>query len=149
MRNLRAKHRRKRAICLPEVLVSCLIALIGISALLGSFLNGRLLSTGAMHRTQAMNLARARVEYLKSISYTALSAMPAIYVEPNLALDERDDGGCVKATRFTTLTPEQDGISIAVLLAWNEKAAGAGSKQWTYQLRTWVGFPGRPTVAGG
>jgi len=132
--------------CLPEILVSCLIALIGIAAILSSFLTGRLGSTGAKHWTQAMNLTRSRIEYLKSIRYADLSIMPSVTTETDLALDDRGDGNAVRCTRLTALTQEDDGITIAVLVQWNEKTAGEGFTAWTYNLRTWVAFPGRPST---
>jgi len=139
----------RKGLSLAEVLVSCLIVLIGISAILSSFLSGRLLSTGAKHWTQAMNVAQARIEYLKSLRYADLSSMPTISTETDVALDERDGGISVRCTRVTVLSPEESGITIGVAVVWNEKAVGAGSIPWSYQLRTWVSHPGAPIVGGG
>lgn len=120
-----------------------------VSGALGTLLNGRLSSTGAKHWTQAMNLAKARIEYLKSIRYADLSAMPGATVEASLHLDERDAAAFVSCTRTTTLQPEDNGITITVAISWEEKAAGAGLLPWSYDLTTWVGFPGSPSQAGG
>jgi len=149
MKGLRKKFRRQKGFSLPEILVSCMIGLIGICAILGSFLSGRLSSTGARHYTQAMNLTRARIEYLKSLRYADLSSRAGVAIESNLPLDERDRGTSIPCTRFTTVRPEEGGITIAVMVSWNEKAIGAGSTPWTYQVRTWVAFPGPPVMAGG
>jgi Tfp pilus assembly protein PilV len=145
MRCFRKKRRSQKGLCLPEILVSCLIVLVGIAAILSSFLSGRLASTGAKHWTQATNLARARLEYLKSIRFADLSSMPSVTTEANLALDDRGEGDGTLCTRTTTLTQESNGITIAVTIAWNEKTAGEGFTAWTYDLKTWVAFPGRPS----
>ncbi len=142
------KSRPQKGLCLAEVLVSCLIAIAGIVAVLSSFLSGQLASSGAKHWTQADNLARARIEYLKSITYSELSALPGVAVESNIPLDDRGGGTGIQCTRMTSLTQEDDGISITVLVSWNEKTAG-GFTPWSFQLRTWVAFPGRPGMAGG
>ena len=147
MRSLRKRLRGERGLSLPEILVSCLVGLIGISAILSSFLSGRLSSNAAKHHTQAMNLARARMEYLKSLPYADLSSMPAVTMEANLSLDERDGGNSVPCTRHTILNAEQDGVTIGVMISWKEKAIG-GFRPWYYQLRTWVSSPGRPVIVG-
>lgn len=138
------RFRSRKGLCLPEILVSCLIGLIGIGAILGSFLSGRLASTGAKHWSQAMNVARSRMEYLESLRYADLSAMPSLTTETNVPLDERDAGISIKCVRTTCLVPESDGITITVLVCWNEKTAGAGLIPWTYTLKTWVGSTGPP-----
>jgi len=139
----RGSHAQK-GLCLPEVMVCCAIALIGIAVTLSSFLSGRFASTGAKHWTQAMNLARARVEYLKSLRYAELAALPPLTTEPNLLLDGRTGVNSIYCTRVTTLTPEQDGITISVLVYWSERTVGSGPVPLTYRLRTWVAFPGPP-----
>jgi Tfp pilus assembly protein PilV len=139
----------RHGLSLPEVLVTCFITVTGLSALLSSFLGGRLASTGAKHWTQAMNLARARIENLKSLPYADLSSMPSATSETGMPLDERDGGGSVRCSRITTLTQQDDGIDITVMVTWDEKEAGAGFVPWIYQLKTWVGFPGSPSGGGG
>jgi len=138
------RFRSRKGLCLAEVLVSCLIGLIGISAILASFLSGRLASTGAKHWTQAMNVARSRIEYLESLRYADLSAMPGLTTELNVPLDERDAGISIECARTTALTQESDGITISILVCWNEKTAGAGLIPWTYTLKTWVSSTGPP-----
>lgn len=140
--------RQEKGLCLAEILVSCLIAVAGLTCILNSFLTGRLASTGAKHWTQAMNLTSARIEYLKSLRYADLSSMPTVVTEPSVPLDERDGGTSVTCTRMTSLTKENDGIAINVLVLWNEKAAEAGFVPWTFNLRTWVASPAAPGVGG-
>lgn len=147
MKSLRKRLRGKKGLSLPEILVSCLVGLIGISAILSSFLSGRLSSNAAKHHTQAMNLARARMEYLKSLRYSDLSSMPAVSMEAGLPLDERDGGNAVACTRHTILNSQPDGVTIGVMISWKEKAIG-GFKPWYYQLRTWVSSPGQPIITG-
>jgi Tfp pilus assembly protein PilV len=146
MRRHFRRLRSRKGLCLPEILVSCLIGLIGIGAILGSFLSGRLASTGAKHWTQAMNVARSRMEYLKSMRYADLSAMPSVTTEPSVPLDERDAGNSIECVRTTALTPDDTGggITITVLVCWSEKTAGAGLTPWTYTLKTWVSATGPP-----
>ena len=138
----------RKGLCLPEILVSCLIAALGILCVLSSFLGGRLASTGARHWTQAMNVARARIEQLKSLRYADLSTMPPVAAEAGILLDERDGGSGIQCSRLTSLTQEDNGITITVLVTWNEKTAGSGFTPWTYQLRTWVSSPAPPFMAG-
>jgi len=142
------KFRGHKGLSLPEVMVAAVIGLIALGAILSCFLSGRFASTGAKHWTQAMNIARARIEDLKSIRYADLSTMPGVTLEPNLVLDGLDSGNSIRCTRFTTLTPSDDGITIAVLVSWYERTAGASSTPLSYQLRTWVSSPGSPIVSG-
>ena len=148
MLHLPRKLRGAKGFCMAELLVSCLIAVAGIAAVLSSFLSGRLVSTGAKHWTQAANMARARIEQMRSLSYTALSSAPSASIEPNLVLDDRGNGVGALCTRITTLTQQDDGITIAATITWREKTAGAGFVTWNYQLRTWVNSPARPAMGG-
>ncbi len=143
MKSLRKRLRGKKGFSLPEILVSCVIGLIGISAILSSFLGGRLSSAAAQHHTQAMNVARARMEYMKSLTYSDLTALPAVTAEPELSLDQRGDGIALPCMRYTIVNAEQGGITIGVMVTWNEKVMG-GSTPLNFQLRTWVCHPGQP-----
>ena len=124
--------------------MACLIAATAIGGVLSTLLSGRLGSTGAKHWTQAVNLASARIEYFKSLRYADISAMPSTIGEIGLALDERDGGSFIQCTRTTSLQPEDNGITIAVVVSWQEKAAGAGAVPWSFDLKTWVGSPASP-----
>jgi len=144
MQPSRSKRRAEKGLSLPEILVACFISLVAIGAILSAFLSGRLASTGAKHWTQARNLAQARIEQLKSLDYNDLAALPATATETGLVLDDRGGGTGVQCTRTTGLTQEDNGMTIAVTISWNEKTAGSGSAPWTYDLKTWVAYPGRP-----
>jgi Tfp pilus assembly protein PilV len=148
MLRLPRKLRGPKGFCMAEVLISCLIAVTGIAAVLSSFLSGRLVSTSAKHWTQAANLARARIEQMKSLSYADLSSSPSASIEPDVVLDDRGNGIGVRCTRITTLTQQDDGITIAATITWKEKAAGSGFVTWNYQLRTWVNSPAAPAMGG-
>jgi Tfp pilus assembly protein PilV len=141
----RGRKPRQSGLSLAEVLVSSVIALIGIGALLSAFLTGRFAAEGSKHWTEAMNVASARVEHLKSLPYRDLSSMPAVTTEGGLVLDQAPNGNFVPCDRVTTLTREDEGITIAVEVSWRERRAksGSGSALLAFDLRTWVTQPGR------
>lgn len=141
MRHLLRNTRSQKGMSLPEVLMSCLISTITIGAILSCFINGRLASAGAQHFTQAVNVARSRMEYLKSLPYAELSTLPSTATESNLALDDNGEGGFLPCNRTTILTQEGTGINVDVVVSWNERSAGAGSTPWAHQLKTWVARP--------
>lgn len=134
----------QKGLTLAEVLVSSLISVIVVGGILSCFLTGRFASAGAKHRTQAMNLARARIEFLKSRPYAELTSMAEVTTETGLLLDGEHEGNSLPCTRNTTLTPDQNGITISVVIAWIERTAGAGVTPSTYELTTWVSSPGPP-----
>ena len=139
----RRKKPRQTGLSLAEVLVASLIAVIGIGALISAFLTGRFAAEGAKHWTEAMNVARARIEHLKSLPYRDLSSVPAVTTEGGLVLDQARNGNFVPCDRVTTLTQEDDGITIAVEVSWRERTAGAGSASREWDLRTWVAHLGK------
>jgi len=141
MQHLPRKARLQKGISLPEVLLSCLIGTITIGAILTSSVNGRLASASAQHLTQAVNVARSRMEYLKSLPYAELSTLPSTATESNLPLDGNGESGFLPCNRTTILTQEGTGINVDVVVSWNERTAGSASKLWTHQLKTWVGRP--------
>ena len=128
---------------MPELLAASLIAMLGVGALLSTFLTGRFATAHALHRTQAMNLARARMEYLKSLYFTDLSSMDDVMTEGDLILDQSPEGNFLPCDRTTILTREPNGITIDVVISWRQRSAGASSKSYRYDLKTWVGYPGR------
>ena len=140
----RERLRFQKGLCLAEVLVSSFIVLTGVSAILSSFLSGRFCSSGARHWTQGMNLARARIEYYKSLSYADLSSMPGVTVEPSVPLDQGDGANSIESVVSTGISQQDDGISITVFVCWDERTAGAGRTPWVYKLKTWVSSPGPP-----
>jgi hypothetical protein len=90
-----------------------------------------------------MNVARAHMEYLKSLRYAELSSMAAVTTERDLVLDQSPDGNFLPCDRTTNLTMEQNGITIDVVISWRQRSAGASSRLCRYDLKTWVGYPGR------
>ena len=146
---MKRKRRSQKGLSLPEVLIASIIALVGMGSLLTTYTTGRFVNTAAQHYNQAMSLARARAEYLKSMLYRDLAAMPLspdVTTESGLALDFRvDSGNFVPCTRITELIQETDGIEITVKVTWQERSAGSGSRTLTYQVKTWVCAPGKPT----
>ncbi len=144
MRSFRRKACSQKGEYLPEVIVSCLIGAMAIGGALTTLMSGRLSSTGAKHWVQAVNLASARIEYLKSLRYVDISAMPSVSTETDVALDERDGGNSVRCSRTTSLQPQDGGTTVTVTIAWQEKAAGAGAVPWSFDLKTWVGSPASP-----
>ena len=136
----------EKGLSLPEVLVASLIALIGLGALLSTFMTGRFINTAAQHYNQAMSLARARAERLKSLLYRDLSALPSPTTEAGLPLDPRDSGNFIPCSRITDLQEDADGsgMAIEVKVVWEERSAGSGQRTCTYNLKTWVCSPKKP-----
>ena len=138
------KNRNRKGLCLPEILVSCLIGLIALGAILTTFLSGRFASNGAKNYTQARNLARQRMEQLQSLTYSELTNMTGSTLESGLVLDDRGLGVGTQCTRVTTITQAGNGISLVITILWNQKSPGSTITPWSYDLRTWVAYPGRP-----
>jgi len=138
----------QKGLTLVEILVCSLISLIVLGGILSCFLTGRFATAGARHRTQAMNVARARIEFLKSRPYAELASMDEVTTETDVLLDQGYQGNPLPCTRRTTLTPDENGITIAVVVSWNERTAGTGSAAGTYELTTWVSSPGAPPGGG-
>lgn len=138
------RSKNVKGLCLPEILVSCLIGLIALGAILSTFLSGRMASHVAKNYTQARNLARQRMEQLQSLYYKELTNMLGASVEPGLVLDDRGSGVGTQCSRVTTVSQAGDALDLTVTVFWNQKTVGSAVSPWSYDLRTRVFYPGIP-----
>ena len=111
---------------LAEVLVAALIGAMVLLPMLSSYLMGRVSTEVAKHRTQAMNLIRAHLEYLQSRGYNYVNQLPSEDMYENLFLDESEGGAAMPCTRMTTVT-DVDGddlLEVEVTVSWPERRLG-------------------------
>lgn len=141
---MQTKTKKTKGLCLPEIMVSCLIGLVALGAILSTFLSGRMASHTAKNYTQARNLARARMEQLQSLFYSELTNMMGASVEPGLVLDDRGDGVGTQCSRVTTIAQAGNALDLTVTILWNQKTAGSAATPTSYDLRTRVFYPGIP-----
>jgi type II secretory pathway pseudopilin PulG len=135
---------RQKGLTLVEVLVPMVIIAMAIVGLLTSFIMGRLHTTMARHRSEAINLLRARIEEVRSRGYDYLNAFhPNPSVETNLVLDEgpdrespHDDLTCARTTQVTD--NDADGtLEITVTVTWSERLM-SGNENFSESLFTMV-----------
>jgi type II secretory pathway pseudopilin PulG len=120
---------RNEGYTLAEVLVAVIISMLIIIPTLSSFLMGRIETDIAKHRTQAMNLIRARIEYLNSQGYYYLNTIPNGTATESLYLDSNEKGNSIPCTRTTVIT-DADGddlLETEVIVSWKERRLGATS----------------------
>ncbi len=121
------KIRDKKGFTLTEIVIAALIGGILLVSLLTSFVMGRFSIALARHKTQAMNLLRARVENLKSMGYTAVNSIASPAIENNLVLDSNPDHTSNIYCKRTTTITDNDGdevLEIKVELEWTETSFG-------------------------
>ena len=114
---------------LAEVLVAVIIAVLVIVPMLSSFIMGRIGTEIAKHRTQAMNLIRARLEYLNSQGYNYIDQLSPGDCYENLSLDESEGGETLSCARTTTVS-DVDGddlLEVEVTVSWRERRLGSES----------------------
>lgn len=141
--NWRERRHLEGGMLLPEVLLSSAIGLIAIAAILTAFVSWRFAAQNVQHWTQAANVARTRLECLKSLQYTSLSTMPAVTPEYGLVLDQAPNGNFIACDRTTVLEEEGEGITVVVAVSWQERTASSTSRRQSYDFKTWVGSPRR------
>ena len=114
---------------LAEVLVAVVISALVILPTLSSFLMGRIETDIAKHRTQAMNLIRARLEYLNSQGYYFINTIPNGTTTESLYLDSSEMGSSIPCTRTTVIsdTDGDDLLEAEVTVSWKERRLGATS----------------------
>ena len=114
---------------LAEVLVAVVISALVILPTLSSFLMGRIETDIAKHRTQAMNLIRARLEYLNSQGYYFINTIPNGTTTESLYLDSNEMGNSIPCTRTTVIsdTDGDDLLEAEVTVSWKERRLGATS----------------------
>lgn len=118
-------------ITLIEVMVATLIAVMVLLALLMSFVMGRFSASVAKHKSQAINLLRARMEEMRDLGYETLqdlSENTPVTTENNLALDVSIDSGeellCSRVTTITDSNPADNLLEIKVEISWTELTFG-------------------------
>lgn len=115
--------RRNEGFTIAEVLVAVIISMLIILPTLSSYLMGRISTDVAKHRTQAMNLIRARLEYLNSEGYNYINSLPSGGTTESLYLDQNESGNSLPCTRTTVVT-DLDGddlLEVEVTVAWMER----------------------------
>jgi Tfp pilus assembly protein PilV len=111
---------------LAEVLIAVILSALVILPMLTSFLMGRMSTDVAKHRTQAMNLIRARLEYLNSKGYNYVNQLPSEEQVEYISLDESEGDNALSCTRTTSVT-DVDGdnlLEVEVTVTWNERRLG-------------------------
>lgn len=124
----------KKGITLVEMVISALLLAIALGAMLGCFVIGRISAGKARNRIQAMNLARARMEWVKVQDYTYLRDLsPNPFVEPDV------DAGLIDDTRSTRVVVDaDDNLIVTVTIAWQDPI-WRGTKGVSEELVTLIG----------
>jgi len=133
-----------KGLSLVEILVPMLIVALAVVGLLTSLVMGRVHTALARHRSQAVNLLRARMEELKSGGYDYLNGFdPNPAVETDLVLDtgqheesQHDDLTCTRTTQITD-TDGDGALEITVTVDWSERVMSA-DKHFSESLFTIV-----------
>lgn len=153
------KLKQKKGLTLVEMVISVLILGLALGAMLGTFVIGRVSATKAKHHIQAMNLARARMEWIKDQSYAGLPrgvatvtpAYPYRISDNPVTIDVgRDvdgdgdldnDGDELTGSRITQIKPigtPEEYLEVTVTVTWTERLLGGGSRQANEQLKTLI-----------
>lgn len=123
----------KRGITLVEAVISVLILAMALGAMLGCFVIGRISAVKARNRIQVMNLARARMEWVKAQDYTALRNL-----SPNPFVETDVDAGLIDDTRSTKIVVDSnDNLIVTVTIAWQDPIWG-GTKEVSEELVTLI-----------
>ncbi len=132
MKILRKFRNKNSGFTLAEVLVSVIIGALVVVPMLSSFLMGRASTEVAKHRTQAMNVIRARMEYLQSKGYNYINSLPPEEYYQELYLDENESGEAIPCM-CTTMVTDMDGddlLEVEVTVHWQERRLGSGNSSW-------------------
>lgn len=109
--------RNQRGITFTEVMVSLLLLSISVGAVIGAFVICRASAIRAKHKIAAMNLARSKVETMKSMVY---SQLPAQAGAESVTIDQGLSGQCT--TEISDIYSNAKIYKITVTVAWTEFA---------------------------
>ncbi len=126
MNTIKKARTQNSGFTLAEVLIAVILSALVILPMLTSFLMGRMSTDVARHRTQAMNLIRARLEYLNSKGYNYVNQLPPEEQVEYISLDESEGDNALSCTRTTAVT-DVDGddlLEVEVTVTWNERRLG-------------------------
>lgn len=159
MLKLSKRKNRKRGLTLVEAIVSVLILGITVGAMLGVFMIGRYSVTKGKDYIEAMNLARARMEWIKAQNYADLNrgtasvtaAYPYLASTESVTIDVgRDidndgifdnDGDELIGTRITQVEPigsPEEYLKVTVTVSWTERLLGGSGWQASKSLITFI-----------
>jgi len=117
---------------LAEVLVATIISALVIIPTLSTYLMGRVGTEVAKHRTQAMNVIRARIEYLESKGYNYVNQLPYEDWYQKMELDENEEGEAIPCW-VDTIVMDSDGddlLEVEVWIFWQENRMGEDDWVW-------------------
>ena len=125
--------KNKKGLTLIEVALSLLIFGITVAALVGTFTIGRLMTVSVKHRAKAMNLLRARMEWVKTQTYAYLEERiddplsPENNVDNSVGTDE-----LLNDTRTTSVVKDANGnLIVTVTLNWTKQGVGKSIQKGT------------------
>ena len=133
MKILSKLRKQDSGFTLAEVLVAVIISALVIIPTLSTYLMGRVGTEVAKHRTQAMNIIRARLEYLESKGYNYVNQLPYEDMYQETELDENEEGEAIPC-RVDTIVRDADGddlLEVEVWVSWREKRMG--NDDWVYE----------------
>lgn len=114
-----------------EILIAVLILGILFAAVLGAFVMGKVSVTKAKHYTQAISLARQKMEEIKGMSYSQISSLQA---DSPITEDEDDNfvldpgSGSLDEERETQIEDDDSGKKITVTVSWREHSLGSDNE---------------------
>ncbi|MFC1644243.1 prepilin-type N-terminal cleavage/methylation domain-containing protein [Candidatus Omnitrophota bacterium] len=115
----------KRGLTLVEALVSVLLLGLTVGAMLGGFVIGRLSITRVHHRAKAMNLLRARMEWVKAQGYSTVEGWAGTPIVESDVDDAVGTNELLDDTRTTTVVKDaNDNLMVTVTLNWTKQGWG-------------------------
>lgn len=108
-------NKRQRGIIFTEIVISLLLLSISVGAVIGAFVMCKASATGVKHKVAAINLARAKIEAIKSLVY---SQIPAQAGAESVAIDQGLSGQ--RTTAVSDVYSNSKMYKITVTVAWTE-----------------------------
>lgn len=120
------KFRRKNGMTLVETLLSIFILGIGLSAVLTTFVVGKMSVARAKHRIEVRNILRARMETLKNTTYKDIvsSGPDNVIIDPGPDLIEATSDDLTGSETITVI--DKTGYKqVTLTLSWGELGWGS------------------------
>ena len=139
---------QRKGLTLVEMVVSVLILGMALGVMLSCFVIGRVSATKAKHRMKAMNLLRAKMEWVKGQSYSTIEGWIGNPIIENDVDDAIGADELIDDTRTTTVAYDADNnLIVTITLNWRKRRwgglseKGGGGNPPDEELVTLIGGP--------
>lgn len=107
--------KKQKGVTFIEAVISILFLSIAIGAIIGAFVICRASAATVRHRALAVNLARARIENIKSLAYPQIPAQTGV---ESIAIDQGLSGD--RTTTVSDVYSNAKMYKITVTVSWTE-----------------------------